>query len=239
LSDRPEIHRSKVEGDPPWVAEAPHAREIIPAIMPGAEHMIEFHGVVEGACWGGIAGEPGVLLNAGDLILFPQGHPHVMSSDPGLRAPVQSNDLFFSPRPPQLPYALSMHGAEIIYEHLDGRTAGPGCATLACGFLGLDARPFNPLLAALPRVLVIPGSTLGADSWVMTFLRAVVKEANERRPGGEAVLERMTEMLFVEVRAGTSTRSRRNRRDGSRGRGTPPWGAPSPSSTRSPARPAK
>ena len=26
-----------VEGDPPWVAEAPHVREIIPAIMPGTE----------------------------------------------------------------------------------------------------------------------------------------------------------------------------------------------------------
>ena len=70
---------------------------------------------------------------------------------------------------------------------------------MVCGFLGLDTRPFNPLLAALPRVLRIPGSTLGADSWVTTFMRAVVAESNSRRPGGEAVLERMSEMLFVEV----------------------------------------
>src|SRR5436853_6646724 len=76
-----------VWGDPPWVAEAPHVREIIPAIMPRAEHMIEFHGVVEGSCWGAIAGEPGVLLHAGDLILLPQGDPHVMSRGEGLRAP--------------------------------------------------------------------------------------------------------------------------------------------------------
>lgn len=188
-----------VWGDAPWVAEAPHVREIIPAIMPGAEHMIEFHGIVEGSCWGGIAGEPGVQLDEGDLILFPQGDPHVMSSEPGLRAPVQSNDLFFSPRPPQLPYALYMKGAEVAYNHPSQRGTGPGCATLACGFLGLDARPFNPLLASLPRVLRIPGSTLGGQSWVMTFLRAVMSESKARRPGGEAVLERMTEMLFVEV----------------------------------------
>lgn len=45
----------------------------------------------------------------------------------------------------------------------------------------------------------MPGSTLGPDSWVTTFLRAVVAESNQRRPGGEAVLERMSEMLFVEV----------------------------------------
>ena len=48
-------------------------------------------------------------------------------------------------------------------------------------------------------MLRVPGSTLGADSWVTTFLRAVVTESNQRRPGGEAVLERMSEMLFVEV----------------------------------------
>jgi transcriptional regulator GlxA family with amidase domain len=34
---------------------------------------------------------------------------------------------------------------------------------------------------------------------VATFLRAAVVESNQRRPGGEAVLERMSEMLFVEV----------------------------------------
>ncbi|HXY42023.1 MAG TPA: AraC family transcriptional regulator, partial [Vicinamibacteria bacterium] len=51
----------------------------------------------------------------------------------------------------------------------------------------------------LPRVLVVPGHALGADSWVTTFLRLVVGESNQKRPGGEAVLERMSEMLFVEV----------------------------------------
>lgn len=183
-----------VEGDPPWVAEAPHVREIIPAIMPGAEHMIEFHGVVEGSCYGAIAGEPGVRLDAGDVIMFPQGEPHVMSSDEGMRAPVQKNDLFFSPRPKQLPYTLTMRGADCSFEHFNGRSTGPGSATLACGFLGLDSRPFNPLLASLPRLLKIPG-----NPWVTTFLGSVVKEARARRPGGEAVLERMTEMLFVEA----------------------------------------
>jgi len=186
-----------IEGTPPWVAEAPHAREIIPAIMPRAEHMIEFHGIVKGSCWAAIVGESPIRLEAGDVILFPQGDPHVMSSAPGMRAPSVDTTLFFSPRPPQLPYALSMKEAEVTTTRLAG--SDPDRATVVCGFLGLDARPFNPLLAALPRVLRIPGSTLGADSWVTTFMRAVVAESNSRRPGGEAVLERMSEMLFVEV----------------------------------------
>jgi AraC-like DNA-binding protein len=186
-----------IDGAEPWVAEAPPAREIIPAILPGAEHMIEFHGVVKGACWAAIAGESPIRLEQGDLVLFPQGDPHVLSSAPGMRGPGVDKDFFFSPRPPQLPYALSMTGSEITTARLDG--GGRDRSTIVCGFLGLDARPFNPLLAALPRVLHVPGSTLGTDSWVGTFLRAVVEESNRRRPGGEAVLERMTEMLFVEV----------------------------------------
>ena len=130
-------------------------------------------------------------------MLFPQGDPHVMSSAPGMRAQDTGLDFFFSPRPPQLPFALSVKGKAVTTARLDG--GGGDHSTIACGFLGLDARPFNPLLAALPRVIHVPAQKLGADSWVATFLRAVVTESNQRRPGGEAVLERMSEMLFVEV----------------------------------------
>jgi len=186
-----------IEGASPWVAEAPAAPEIIPAIMPGVEHMIEFHGIVEGSCWAAVVGESPILLEEGDFVLFPQGDAHVMSSAPGMRAPRVDRAFFFTPRPPQLPYSLTMKGAEVTTARLDG--GGGDRTTVVCGFLGLDARPFNPLLAALPRVLHVPGRALGADSWITTLMRAVVTESNQKRPGGEAVLERMSEMLFVEV----------------------------------------
>lgn len=186
-----------VEGSSPWVAEAPAAAEILPGIMPGAEHLIEFHGLAEGACWAAIDGEPPIRLSAGDVVLFPQGDAHVMSSAPGLRASNRSHEFFFAPRPAQLPRALDAEAPDGATARLEG--GGQERATLVCGFLGLDARPFNPLLAALPRVLHLPGSVLGPGAWVTTFLRTAVAESNLKRPGGEAVLERMSEMLFVEV----------------------------------------
>ena len=95
-----------VDGIAPWVAEAPPAREIVGAILPGAEHLIEYHVVTKGRCFGALAGNSGVELHEGDVIMFPQGDAHVMSSGPGMRAPEVDRAFFFSPRPAQLPYVL-------------------------------------------------------------------------------------------------------------------------------------
>lgn len=186
-----------IEGAAPWVAEAPPARELLPAIMPTAEHLIEFHGLIKGSCWAAIVGETPLRLNEGDVILFPQGDAHVMSSAPGMRAPQPDPGLVVAPRPPQLPFALSVTEAGVTTARLDG--GGPERVTVVCGFLGCDARPFNPLLVALPRVLRVTGDVLGPGSWIGQFLATAVVESNARRPGGEAVLELMSTMMFVEA----------------------------------------
>lgn len=186
-----------IEGTNPWVAEAPPAREIIPAIMPGAEHMMEFHGIARGSCWAAIVGEAPVRLDEGDVVLFPQGDPHVMSSAPGLRAQSVDVGFYFTPHPPQLPFSLNLSEQGVTTARLDG--GGRDETTVVCGFLACDARPFNPLLGSLPRMLRMPGLAAGGDSWIAHFLRTVVVESNLRRPGGEAILERMSEMMFVDV----------------------------------------
>ena len=62
---------------------------------------------------------------------------------------------------------------------------------------GCDLRPFNPLVAALPRVLHLPASSAG--SWVGRVIDQAVVESNEKRPGGDAVLEKLSEMMFVDA----------------------------------------
>jgi len=185
-----------IEGAARWVAEAPAGSEIIPAILPAAEHLMELHAVVHGSCWAGLVGEKPIRLEAGDMVIFPRGDAHVISSHPGLRARRVDLGLYYAPRPPQLPYSLrvSERGAT-------QRTPGRGEAgtTIVCGFIGCDVRPFNPLLEALPRMLHVPGRGDTASPWLAGVLDAVVQESNRKRPGGEAVLERMTEMMFVEA----------------------------------------
>jgi AraC-like DNA-binding protein len=67
-----------------------------------------------------------------------------------------------------------------------------------CGFLGCDLRPYNPLLAALPRCLHARG-VAGAGDWLSEFPRLVVAESRQGRAGDAAMLTRMAELMFVEV----------------------------------------
>jgi AraC-like DNA-binding protein len=173
----------RVRGTAPWVAAAPPSREVAPRIMPGSEHVIEYHAVTEGECWGSVVGGDPVRLRAGDVIAFPQGDAHVLSSAPGMRA-VPDASLF---------ERVARAGPPVDVP-LGGR--GPVGAALVCGFLGCDVRPYNPLLATLPRVLTASDRDGGALRGLMDL---AVAEAGAQRPGSASVLARVSELLFVEI----------------------------------------
>lgn len=177
----------KVEGAAPWVAEAPQAKWVAPHVLPGAEHVIEYHVITGGTCWGGLVGEPPRALHAGDVIVFPQGDAHVISSAPGMRGPTQPEELFHRPKNGQLPVAMQMNegGTEITH--------------LVCGFIGCDARPFNPLLSTLPRVIHAQPRSAEEGALLQQLIRLAVAESRAPRAGGETMLARLSELLFIEV----------------------------------------
>ena len=170
----------------PWVAEAPPSREIAGTVMPGAQRVIEYHLLARGTCWGHVIGEEPMLLREGDLIVFPQGDAHVLSSAPGMRA-----------APDMSAFARPSTPLPIMYELGGG---GPERARVVCGFLGCDERPYNPLLTALPKVIHLSATASHATSgWLGTLLNIAVKESGSSRAGGENVLARLSELLFVEA----------------------------------------
>jgi AraC-like DNA-binding protein len=74
-------------------------------------------------------------------------------------------------------------------------TAGGKPAHFVCGFLGCDSRPYNPLLTALPRVIRISDHGRGA---LGAYFRAALAESKGRM-GGECMLSRISELMFVDV----------------------------------------
>ena len=169
-----------VEAAEPWSVETAAARELSPRIMPAAEHLISYHILTEGHCFGGVHGEEQVELVEGDVIVFPQGDAHVMSSERGLRLGPGVN----SAAPARYPETV------VLGEQ------GPRGAAFVCGFLGCDRRPFNPLLAALPRRMHMRGMS---GAWLGSFTRQLTEESRLGRPGSDTVLTRLAELMFIEV----------------------------------------
>ena len=182
-----------VAGTGRWAAEAPPSHAIAAAVMPDAEHVIEYHAVVSGQCWAALIGEPPARLSSGDIVLFPHGDPHVMSSAPGMRADPNVT-WYYEAKIEQLPFKVSYDGARPPAFELPSSGAD---TILVCGFLGCDVRPFNPLIATLPRMLHLCARDGGG--WITQFMQQAVAESAAKSPGGEAMLSRMSEMMFVDA----------------------------------------
>jgi AraC-like DNA-binding protein len=170
----------------PWVAETPPAKECQPFVMPTAQHVIEFHVVTMGSCFGGLLDKRPIQLEAGDIVIFPQGDAHVMSSAPGMR------------EPPDMALYQGLEGAQLPFTLTLGEP-GPPTSHLVCGFLGCDSRPFNPLLEALPRMLHFRGGATHRDGSLAHFIGAAIDESKNKRAGGESILSRLSELMFLEV----------------------------------------
>ena len=182
-----------VSGTRDWAAEAPPSCDIAAAVMPGAEHVMEYHVVVSGTCWAAVVGEAPVRLETGEIVLFPHGDPHVVSSAVGMRAPPDAAG-YFERKQQHAPFVLHLDAREVRSEAL---ADDPGDTTLICGFLGCDLRPFNPLIASLPRLMHIRADS-GHD-WTAQLMRQAAAESKNRQPGGDAMLERLSEMTFIDA----------------------------------------
>ncbi len=180
-----------VSGKSQWAAEAPPAKELAPLLMRSVDHVMEYHAVAEGSCWAGIPGGPSVQLFAGDVVMFPHGDAHVVSSAPGMRGNPDMS-WYSGTTISQLPLRLAINGENIL---LSAPSDSDADANIVCGFLGCDVNPFNPLIAALPRMLHLRATE--EDAWIGSFTQQAVAESHAKRAGGEAMLARMSEMMFV------------------------------------------
>ena len=182
-----------------WLADAPGSGDIAAMVMPEVDQVIDYHVVTRGECWIAVQGEPPLRLRTGDIVILPQGDPHIVSSAPGMRADANV-DWVQQMKLHMRPFRVAPQGMAMPEPESCGGEPGKDYAvetSLVCGFIGCDRRPFNPLLATLPRLLHLPagaGSALGVQ-----FAQLAATETGAGRPGSEALLERMSEMMFVDA----------------------------------------
>ena len=187
----------------PWsLDESPEdtRRALMPQSAPDCFSI--FHIVAEGNGWVELRGsrQP-VQLQAGDVILFPRGDRHALSSAPKLTATPSGGAIF----KPGMTTRVCIGG-------------GGKVTRFVCGYLHADQR-FTPLLSALPPMLhvrsraegasVVPvggtaaGSTANmpadATMWLETTLRYLTTLAHSTDAGNSPVLARLTETLFIEL----------------------------------------
>ena len=178
-----------VDARTPWVAEAPASTDLLPVILPRAQHVVSYHVVSQGACWCESPGQAPLRLETGDVLVVPHGHAYQLASSCGLRTGWTLDDAlawFRAMANGQLPFVVTEGG--------DGSER----LQLVCGFLGCDALPFNPVLTTLPSIVRV---RLHGDSnsRLNTLLEFAVNESKGARPGSRSVLLRIAELVFVEV----------------------------------------
>ena len=155
--------------------------------MPEAEHVIQFHALLSGSCWAALTEDPrnNTRLNASDIVIFPMGDGNVMSAAPGMHAE-PNLEMYVRPTDRRLPFVFQHHGAGKVDCHF------------VRGYLGCDARPFNPLLELLPRLLRVQMSA-ASQSWLVSLLHVAADESELGGAGSETMLAKLAEVMFVEV----------------------------------------
>src|SRR4249920_1694479 len=71
----------------PWGLSMPAANVMAAKLAPGAAHLVTYHLVIEGGAVVELADVQRTELRPGDVVIFPHGDPHHMSSGNGVTRP--------------------------------------------------------------------------------------------------------------------------------------------------------
>ena len=169
----------------PWCVRQPSSHTMAPYLLPDSKHVIIYHLLTEGRGYAHVEGDDRPLpLNAGDIVIFPHGDPHIM----GNGSPVKPVD--------------NTHGLQrILAEGLKvSRMGGGGEITkFICGYMACEPQLSRVFLGGLPPMLKVSIRNDASGQWLENSIRYSVGHADASRPGSEAVLAKLSEVLFVET----------------------------------------
>ena len=152
--------------------------------MPAMPDCLMFHVVTTGRCWLEDEEAGHYLLEPGVFALVPHGEGHRISSAPG----VTPANLF------DLPIEHVSERYEIL------RHGGGGApAHMVCGAVRFDHPAAQQLIGLLPRRIIIESWSSPQMNWIRSTLRLMADEARQPRPGGEAIVTRLADILVIQA----------------------------------------
>jgi len=155
-------------------------------LVPRYGTVARFHLVVRGRCWVDVVGGAKALLEQGDLVMIPHGAEHTLTAESDTPV-VEVSDVVRTT-------GFTGTGT-LVY----GVEDGGGPTRLVCGHLQFDEALAHPFLAQLPPAIVIRGEDHANHVSVDELFRFIAREAQQDRPGRDAVVGRLSEVLFIEA----------------------------------------
>jgi len=170
----------------PWGFSVPPSKQmsIASTLAPGTAHFLLYHLVVDGSAVVEMADGQALDLKSGDIVIFPNGDAHDMSSK-GAKRPFPN-------------YGIS---DKIVARDLSPLHAGGGGETsrFVCGYMICDPHISRPILSGLPPVFKVNIRTDRSGQWLESSILHLVEEAISGRVGSEAMLAKLSEVLFVDT----------------------------------------
>jgi AraC-like DNA-binding protein len=169
----------------PWGYSTPPTTAVADELAPGAPRLLLYHFVVEGSAVVQLTDGPSISLQAGDVVVFPHGDQHHMTSE----------------RRPAAPFPNYGISAKIKARDLTPLRAGGGGVTsrFVCGYMTCDPYLSRPILNGLPPVFKVNIRTDSSGLWLENSILHLVEEAASGRVGSEAMLAKLSEALFVDT----------------------------------------
>ena len=178
-----------VDASTPWRSWAPRTDAFRRVVLPEAQHMVSYHVVTRGHCWAGLRDAAPERFDEGDVLVIPHGDAYFLADPPDAApdyGPEEAVAFFRRMAAGELPSVVAEGGG------------GSQRTQFICGFLGCDLRPCNPVLACLPRMVHLRGATAPGGR-MRHLVEFALVELRERSPGGQGVLLRLAELMFIEV----------------------------------------
>lgn len=153
--------------------------------VPEHDNAARFHLVMQGRCF--VQTQDSVVtLNAGDLLLVPQGAKHILSHTPNQAAPALEQILTRA--------AYQGDGVLALGE------GDPKASTqMVCGHFSFRAGADHPILQALPGFIHLSASCRAKNPILDDLLRLISQRVFAESLGAEATISRLSETVFLEV----------------------------------------